>query len=105
MSPQTSTVGALSFEEARRTVEEHARHLKSTSSELVQLEEAGWRVIAETITADRDFPPFPRAARDGYAVLASDLKNLPAELTVVGEIKAGDPPELFPGPLHPGEAV
>src|SRR6185437_8643247 len=38
---------------------------------------------------DRDFPPFPRATRDGYALLSADLAKIPAELKVVAEIKAG----------------
>ncbi|HEX8816610.1 MAG TPA: gephyrin-like molybdotransferase Glp, partial [Terriglobales bacterium] len=41
------------------------------------------------VSADRDFPPFPRATRDGYAVRASDLATLPAKLAVIGEIRAG----------------
>jgi len=41
------------------------------------------------VVADRDFPPFPRATRDGYAVRAADLSQLPAPLNVIGEIKAG----------------
>jgi molybdopterin molybdotransferase len=53
-------------------------------------------VLAEGILADRDFPPFDRATRDGYAVQAADLAEVPARLEVVGEVKAGDWP-------HPGE--
>ena len=45
--------------------------------------------LAEPILADRSFPPFPRATRDGYAVRASDLAKLPATLQIIGEIKAG----------------
>jgi molybdopterin molybdotransferase len=41
------------------------------------------------VFADRNFPPFPRATRDGYAVRAADLAKLPATLEVIGEIKAG----------------
>jgi molybdopterin molybdotransferase len=105
MPPPTPTAAILSFEDARRTIEEHAARLKSTLPEVIDLQQAGGRVLAESITADRDFPPFPRSARDGYAVLAADLKNLPANLAIVGEIKAGDPPEVFPGPLRPGQAI
>lgn len=63
------------------------------------------RVLAETILADRDFPPFDRAVRDGYAVRAADVAEVPARLEVVGEVKAGDWPE--PGVLSvgPGQAV
>jgi molybdopterin molybdotransferase len=47
------------------------------------------RVLAEPVLADRDFPPFPRATRDGYAVRATDLKTVPVTLRVIGQIKAG----------------
>ena len=60
------------------------------------------RVLAEKILADRDFPPFDRATRDGYAVRAADLASVPARLEVVGEVKAG---ELGTCPVGRGQAV
>ena len=71
-------------------------------SEQVKLLDSLGRVLAETVTADRDFPPFPRSTRDGYAVRAADVKNIPARLRVVGQIKAGG---TFTGSLNAGEAV
>jgi len=68
----------------------------------VPLLRAAGRVLAETITADRDIPPFPRSTRDGYAVRAADLAKLPATLKVIGEIKAG--PQQLPSTLNPGQA-
>ena len=47
------------------------------------------RVLAQDIKADRDYPPFPRSTRDGYAVRASEASS-GATLRCVGEIKAGD---------------
>ena len=94
----------LDFEEARRTVEEHAAQLRPRGRELLSLLDANGRVLAESLHADRDFPPFPRAARDGYAVRAADLENLPASLEVIGEIKAGAPPEQLPT-IAPGKAA
>jgi molybdopterin molybdotransferase len=79
----------LSFEDARRLVEERASGLHGASAESITLLDAMGRVLAEPIFADRDFPPFRRATRDGYAVRAADLAKLPATLKVVGEIKAG----------------
>ena len=79
----------LSFEAARHLVEEHARGLKPQGKELVELLESAGSVLAEAIAADRNFPPFSRATRDGYAVRAADLAQLPATLEVIGEIKAG----------------
>ena len=94
----------LSFEEARRMVEDHASLLRPKGRELLGLLDASDRVLAEPIHADRDFPPFPRAARDGYAVRAADLGNLPATLQVIGEIKAGAAPAQVPE-LTPGKAA
>jgi molybdopterin molybdotransferase len=61
--------------------------------ETLDLLAAVGRVLAEAILADRDFPPFDRATRDGYAVGAEDLAQIPTRLQIVGEIKAGDWPD------------
>jgi len=79
----------LSFEEARHLVEEHARRVRPRGKELVELLDADGRVLAEPVIADRGFPPFPRATRDGYAVRAADVAEVPSGLDVIGEIKAG----------------
>ena len=101
--PEPSLI--LSFEEARHLVEAHAAHLRPRGKELVELLEGAGQILAEPVLADRNFPPFPRAMRDGYAVRAADLSQasaqLPATLDVIGEIKAGagknDIPVLQPG--------
>jgi len=95
----------LTFEDARRVVEEQAREISPNASEIVDLLPASGRVLAEAITADRDIPPFPRSTRDGYAVHAADLAVLPAKLTVVGEIKAGPQLGKAEPALNRGEAV
>lgn len=87
MSAQTT--GTLSFEDARHLVEDHASKLRPQGKERVELLDAPGRILAEAIDADRNFPPFARAARDGYAVQAADLAQVPARLSVIGEIKAG----------------
>jgi molybdopterin molybdotransferase len=94
----------LSFEAARHLVEEHAAHVHPRGKELLSLLDACGRILAEPIVADRNFPPFPRAARDGYAVRAADLQQLPSALAIVGEIKAGLPPEKVPE-VGPGQAA
>ena len=81
----------LSFEDARHLVERHAASLRPRGKELTQLLSGIGLILAEPVSADRDFPPFPRAARDGYAVRATDVQNLPATLDVIGEIRAGGP--------------
>src|SRR5436309_784452 len=100
--PEPSLI--LSFEEARHVVEAHAARLRPRGKELADLLDAAGQVLAEPIVADRNFPPFPRAARDGYALQAADLANLPVKLEVVGEIKAGAAPESS-FELHSGEAA
>jgi molybdopterin molybdotransferase len=85
--PEESSI--LSFEGARALIEEHASRLRPKGRELLEILDAQGRVLAEPIHADRDFPPFPRATRDGYAIRAADLDQLPTDLQIIGEIKAG----------------
>ncbi|MGC1374461.1 MAG: gephyrin-like molybdotransferase Glp [Candidatus Sulfotelmatobacter sp.] len=91
----------LTFEQSRRTVEQHASQIVPTNTEGVDLLHAANYILAEPITADRDIPPFPRSTRDGYAVRSSDVSTLPAKLKLIGEIKAG--PSENPRPVAPGE--
>jgi molybdopterin molybdotransferase len=79
----------LTFEQARHLVEQHAATLRPRGKELVELLDSPGQILAEPVLADRNFPPFPRATRDGYAVRAADLARLPATLAVIAEIKAG----------------
>jgi molybdenum cofactor synthesis domain-containing protein len=46
-------------------------------------------VLAQTVTAVEDVPPFANSAVDGYAVRAADVARAPVELVVVGEVAAG----------------
>jgi molybdopterin molybdotransferase len=106
MNAATQPAGVLNFEEAYELVRTHAQRIRQRhemQSEETSLLQALGRVLAEPIAADRDFPPFPRSTRDGFAVRATDLRQGgPALLRVVGQIKAGDSYDL---PLAPGEAV
>lgn len=95
----------LSFEEARRVVGSHAAGLAPPPGESVELLQAAGRVLAEPLPADRDIPPFPRSTRDGYAVRAADLAELPARLEVIGEIRAGEKVEANPAQVGKGQAV
>jgi molybdopterin molybdotransferase len=92
------------FTEARRIVEQRARSLKPAGSETVSLLAACNRVLAEPLLADRDFPPFARSIRDGYAVQSRDLASPPVRLKVLGEVKAGIAPEWMPR-LQSGETA
>ncbi len=59
-------------------------------------------MLAEPVRADRDYPPFDRSIRDGYAVRAADAGAPGATLRRIGEIKAGSG---FDGGVGAGECV
>jgi molybdopterin molybdotransferase len=100
-----TVVRVVSFEVARRLVEQHAIGVSSRAVETVDLLPGLGRVLAEEMVADRDFPPFARASRDGYAVRAADLVEVPARLEVIGEVKAGDWPDPAQCSVGRGQAV
>ncbi|HZS26906.1 MAG TPA: gephyrin-like molybdotransferase Glp [Candidatus Angelobacter sp.] len=106
MNSAIQTAGVLSFEEAYEVVRAYCQRIlqrQMTQAEEVPLLGSLGRVLAEPVVADRDFPPFPRSTRDGYAVRSADLaQNGSALLRVVGQIKAGDSYDL---PVASGEAV
>jgi molybdopterin molybdotransferase len=105
MADTATAQAVLSFEDARRVVEQHASNIRVINSEAVELLAASGRVLAEQIVADRDFPPFPRSTRDGYAVRSSDLLQLPATLDVIAEIKAGEKLERIPSVISRGQTA
>ncbi len=74
--------------------------------EKVPIENALGRVLADDVVSPIDVPPFDRATVDGYAVRAEDTfmasESEPVRLRVVGEINAGDTPDIE---LKPGESV
>jgi len=47
-------------------------------------------VLAETVFASEDVPPFANSAMDGYAVHAADTVDAPVRLQVVARVMAGD---------------
>ena len=59
----------------------------------LQLLDAHGCILAETVTADVDLPPFDNSSVDGYAVRSADLvgatSSTPVSLPVVGDIAAG----------------
>lgn len=60
------------------------------------------RALGENILADRNYPPFNRSTRDGYAVRAADAPTAGVKLKLIGESRAGVP---FNGALEAGTAV
>lgn len=60
--------------------------------ETVVLEKSLGRVLAESISANRDLPPYDVSMMDGFAVRSVDVANAPATLEIIDDIKAGDMP-------------
>ncbi|MGE5126761.1 MAG: gephyrin-like molybdotransferase Glp [Betaproteobacteria bacterium] len=89
----------LAVEEALAIVLREAQPL---GQEQVALEDAVGRVLAQDVHDDADRPPFDRAAMDGYALRAEDVRRVPATLEVVDELRAGQWPQRA---IEAGEAV
>lgn len=93
----------LTFDQALEAVrKETAGVAISLSVETIPLNHALGRTLAEDLTADRDYPPFARSARDGFAVRSVDAASAPTTLRVIGEARAGG---FFDGNVGPGECV
>jgi molybdopterin molybdotransferase len=60
------------------------------------------RILAEDVAADRNYPPFDRSIRDGYALRAADAKEPGARLRLIGESRAG---VAFDGTVCSGQCV
>jgi molybdopterin molybdotransferase len=70
--------------------------------EVVALERALGRTLAQDLAAKRTQPPKAVSAMDGYAVRAADLAQLPVKLKQIGESTAG---HGFSGSIGPKETV
>ena len=93
----------LSYQEARQRVVTVIRsRVTQPPTETVELAGSLGRILAEEVRADRNYPPFPRSTRDGFAVRSTDIARVPATLRRIGEVKAG---EAFAGSVGPGECV
>jgi molybdenum cofactor synthesis domain-containing protein len=93
----------ISFEAARAHVLERCAPLAPSH---VAVGNALGCVLAETVTAPEDVPPFANSGMDGYAVRAADVaaaaEDHPVRLRVAGTIAAGDAPHTA---VEPGTAV
>lgn len=72
------------------------------AGEVVGIDRALGRVLAEPVVARLSQPPAAVSAMDGYAVRAADIAQLPARLTVTGTIAAGTASALI---LKAGQAA
>ncbi len=89
----------LSVEETRAIL---ARHPLPRVREDARIETAAGMVLAAAVRAERDLPPFDRAALDGYAIRLDGEWREGAVFTILGRVHAG---QRFPGRLQPGTAV
>jgi molybdopterin molybdotransferase len=64
-------------------------HISPLESVSLPLKKVLGHCLAETIRADRDYPPADRAAMDGFAVRSIDLQAGGTTLPLIGEIVAG----------------
>lgn len=76
----------ISFQEARQIIQLQA---KSFGVETIDLENALDRVLAEDISASRDFPPFNRSMMDGIAINFDDFQSGIKEFKCVETVFAG----------------
>jgi len=95
----------LTFEEAKKTIEEYFKPAFLGDEEAVLLE-AYNRVLSEDIISALDIPGFNRSTMDGYAVKAQDTigadENQPVTLKVTGALNIGEQPQIK---VETGEAV
>jgi molybdopterin molybdotransferase len=80
----------LTFPDARQLIITQTKaHAGSRPTTTLATTDALGHILAQEIRSDREYPPFNRSTRDGYAV-ASKEATPGATLRCVGEIKAGD---------------
>jgi len=80
----------LSYAEARACVIEQTRNAARRGPTFTKnVNDALGDVLAREVRNDREYPPFDRSTRDGYAVRSAEAVA-GAHLKCVGEIKAGD---------------
>src|ERR1700687_4037546 len=93
----------LSYFDARQKVIEVAGSLpRPLLRTHVEIERAFGRILAEPVLSDRDYPPFHRSTRDGFALWAADAPAPGVRLECIGELRAGG---VFEGVLGPGQCV
>ena len=93
----------ISLEEAQNLIEKSVESLAPTT---LPVKNALGCILAKSVSAGMDQPPFPRSPYDGYALRAADSagasESAPVTLTVVGKSFAGAPANV---PVGPGQAV
>jgi molybdopterin molybdotransferase len=90
----------ISFHQALQKI---LKEVKPCSAEKVKLRIALHRILAESIVAKENIPPFDNSAMDGFAVRSADVRNATRKggvrLRIVGESSAGNPFEKKVGKM------
>jgi molybdopterin molybdotransferase len=93
----------LSYSDARQKVVEVAGSIRRPLvHEPIEIEQAFGRILAGQVNSDRDYPPFDRSVRDGFALRSADASVPGARLDCVGELRAGG---SFAGIVGSGQCV
>src|SRR5277367_2908535 len=97
----------ISFEAARaRVIEVLTARVCAPEHETLDISVAPaaplGRILAEKIVADRNYPPFNRSIRDGFAVRSADVAEPGVKLRLIAESRAG---VAFNGTVGAGECV
>jgi len=93
----------LSYSDARQKVIEVAGSIRRPElRETIEIEQSFGRILASQVLADRDYPPFDRSTRDGFAVRSADVAASGVRLDCVGELRAGG---RFDGVVGAGQCV
>jgi len=70
-------------------------HIRDYGREQVPLKKAVNRILAEDIKADRDFPPFNRATKDGITLNYNAVENGRKAFEITGILAAGTPASVL----------
>lgn len=82
----------ITFDEAFKEV---LRHSLELGGETILLAHSMKKILAEDILADRDFPPFDRATKDGIAIKYSAIEKGRQAFKIEGVLSAGMPQQTL----------
>ncbi len=92
----------LSFSDARQLVIAQSKsHAGVRPTITLSISDGLGHILAEEIRSDREYPPFHRSTRDGYAVRAAEASP-GSTVRCIGEVKAGD---TVSEPLSPSTCI
>lgn len=99
-------LNVLSLAEAKQLLQSHVSSPSLTDVEILPLNQAIGRILADPIVVQKDVPSFDRTRVDGLAVRADDTfgasDSLPAILQLIGEVEMGQETNLV---IQPGQCA